>query len=242
LHSLATFNGMANALVIGSTVIQTDARITHQNFILSNMVYLLARMLPEPGASWPIQFYQKVERQNRLAGQTTHSEVSDQVLPQKSAPTQLSVRALSCCLNLGFCVERRGVGGWGRRSARPNGRDLVFRKIKSIPPTCALLSPPGLFERSQIIAAEGHDDVVFLSPGAFHRPPCCRSRVVSRRREFLTGIPMPSVLSAPFFATCTNFLMEAQPIRPLSRNSSQPKNAINAIVMPSTGKITAAEK
>jgi len=54
-------------------------------------------------------------------------------LPQKSAPTQLSVRALSCCLNLGFCVERRGVGGWGRRSARPNGRDLGIPQNKINP-------------------------------------------------------------------------------------------------------------
>jgi hypothetical protein len=47
LHSLATFNGMANALVIGSTVMQTDARITLQNFILANMIWLRARMLPD---------------------------------------------------------------------------------------------------------------------------------------------------------------------------------------------------
>jgi hypothetical protein len=31
---------MANALVIGSTVMQADARITQQNFTLANMVYL----------------------------------------------------------------------------------------------------------------------------------------------------------------------------------------------------------
>jgi hypothetical protein len=32
---------MANALVIGSTVIRTDARITQENFILANIVFPL---------------------------------------------------------------------------------------------------------------------------------------------------------------------------------------------------------
>ena len=58
----------------------------------------------------------------------------------------------------------RGVVSGDGGAARRGLMDVIwaFRKIKSIPPTCALLSAPGLFERSCIIAAEGHDDVAFL--------------------------------------------------------------------------------
>lgn len=45
LHLLATSALPANALVIGATVIQTDARITLQNLILADIVYLLVAPL-----------------------------------------------------------------------------------------------------------------------------------------------------------------------------------------------------
>jgi hypothetical protein len=44
LHLLATSALPANASVIGATVIQTGTRITLQNLILADIVYLLARM------------------------------------------------------------------------------------------------------------------------------------------------------------------------------------------------------
>jgi hypothetical protein len=45
LHLLATSALPANALVIGATVIQTDTRITLQNLILADIVYLLVAPL-----------------------------------------------------------------------------------------------------------------------------------------------------------------------------------------------------
>ena len=106
---------MANALVIGSKVIHCAARITLQNFILANTVYLLART-PSTNERRPdrVQHIEKRDVRTNQNGVLAHVRIRYNARMDR---TQLEA------------VERRGY--WAVRITWPNGAKHYFGKYNS---------------------------------------------------------------------------------------------------------------